>query len=66
MYDVCSDITISHVLRHGVTTVVRRTVRGDRMEVSMECKGVTATAIFRRKEVFIIFIITKAHFSAIA
>ncbi len=34
-----------------MTTVVRRTVRGDRMEVSMECRGVTATAVFRRKEV---------------
>lgn len=31
--------------------MVRRTVRGDKMEVSMECGGVTATAVFRRKEV---------------
>ena len=42
----------SHVsrVRHGVTTVVTRTVTGDKMTVAMECRGVAATAIFRRKQ----------------
>ena len=35
--------------RNGVVTVVRRNVDGDRMDVVMECKTVTATAVFRRK-----------------
>ena len=37
-------------VRHGVTTVVTRTVTGDKMTVAMECRGVAATAIFRRKQ----------------
>ena len=35
--------------RNGVVTVVRRKVVADRMDVVMECKTVTATAIFRIK-----------------
>ena len=35
--------------RNGVVTVVRRKVVGERMDVVMECKTVTATAVFRRK-----------------
>ena len=35
--------------RHGVTTEVKRTVSGDLMMLEMEVKGVTATAVFKRK-----------------
>ena len=43
-----------------MTTVVRRTVSGDRMDVLMECRGVTATAVFRRKEV-LLFVMLFCH-----
>merc|ERR1711936_913320 len=35
--------------KHGVTTVIKRTVAADVMKVHMEVKGVTATAVFKRK-----------------
>merc|ERR1711971_67263 len=35
--------------KHGVSTAVKRTVSGDLMMVEMEVKGVTATAVFKRK-----------------
>merc|ERR1712226_13662 len=35
--------------KHGVTTAVKRTVSADLMMVEMEVKGVTATAVFKRK-----------------
>lgn len=34
--------------KHGVVTVVKRTISGDKMNVSMECKGILASAIFKR------------------
>ena len=30
--------------------MVTRTVTGDKMTVAMECRGVAATAVFRRKQ----------------
>ena len=34
--------------RHGVVTVVKRTISGDKMNVTMECKGTLASAVFKR------------------
>ena len=47
-FKVLTEITF-YKSRHGVTTEVKRTVSGDLMMLEMEVKGVTATAVFKRK-----------------